>query len=770
MGKSQLLGSTALLAIAVSAVSLRAAYAQDTVKTVERIVVTAERRTQDMQTAPISVTVLNEKMLEDKGVVNLTTLQYAAPGIKISDYASANTFNIRGIGQSQVDIDLPSGVAIYRDGVPTLTGYFQNAPYYDMASVEVLRGPQGTFSGKSASAGAVYIRTRDPELDEITSSLMGGVGNYGFYEWTGIFNRPIGDELALRVAVHGERRDSLFDNIFTNPLPGNIHYGGPFQGDDNRRLDSIRGGLKWQPTEAFTAVFKLDIDDLYFGSHATSGMVRSGPDAGVEEDVSNPIANGPHKYVDRGQRSSLKLTYELEDGIEINSLSGYSFVKTRANWDSNGSRPEPGAFLSGGKFENISQEFNIISPSDQRFTWVVGLFGQSYRSVLYPEPEDGFELHIGNDLPPPLFPVTFTELAFYSTWKKHEHWYAAFGEIEYDLTDQLEVEVGARVGHYEFVQFTQAFLDFSGGIVIPFNQPPGGVTDPYEEDEFDWKVALNYQINDDHFVYGLVSRGHTVGSVNIFSSPLTPVTGHHTAYDPMKVLNYELGWKGTFVDEQVLTQMNVYYQTFDGYQANFALTTPGIPVIDTIGEFKNAKTESIIYGVELGIQASFEDWTFDAGFAYSKSKLGSFGTILNVFDPVFGGGPSIDLDGAKTPFAPEVTANAGVAYTFLIGDEGGEPTKVTPRIDVAYWTDSYANLFQNRATLLEGQTLLNGSVRVEAAEDWEIFFWGSNLTDERFAAAKQNVAGNGGALGDEIVGIVYMAPPRLLGVRVTHDF
>jgi iron complex outermembrane receptor protein len=708
-------------------------------------------------------------MLEDKGVVNLTTLQYAAPGIKISDYASANTFNIRGIGQSQVDIDLPSGVVIYRDGVPTLTGYFQNAPYYDMASVEVLRGPQGTFSGKSASAGAVYIRTNDPELDEMRSTLQGGVGNYGFFEWTGIFNRPLDDTLAIRVAVHGERRDSLFDNIFTNPLPGNIHYGGPFQGDDNRRLDSIRGGLKWQPIEAFTAVFKLDVDDLYFGSHATSGMVRSGPNAGVEEDVSNPIANGPHKYVDRGQRSSLKLTYELEDGIEINSLSGYSYVKTRANWDSNGSRPEPAAFLSGGQFENISQEFNLISPSDQPFTWVVGLFGQSYRSTLYPESGDGFELHIGNDLPPPFFPVTFTELAFYSSWKKHEYWYAVFGEVEYDLTDQFEIEVGARVGHYEFVQFTEAFLDFSGGIVIPFNQPPGGVTDPYEEDEFDWKVALNYQINDDHFVYGLVSRGHTVGSVNIFSSPLTPVTGHHTAYDPMKVLNYELGWKGSFVDNQVLTQMNVYYQTFDGYQANFALTTPGIPVIDTIGEFKNAKTESIIYGVEVGVQAYFDDWTFDAGFAYSKSKLGSFGTILNVFDPVFGGGPSIDLDGAKTPFAPEVTANAGVAYTFLIGDEG-EPTKVTPRLDVAYWTDSYANLFQNRATLLEGQTLLNGSVRVEAGEDWELFFWGSNLTDERFAAAKQNVAGNGGPLGDEIVGIVYMAPPRLLGVRATYDF
>src|SRR6185369_16738831 len=96
---------------------------------------------------------------------------------QISDYASANTFNIRGIGQAQVDIDLPSGVVIYRDGVPTLTGYFQNAPYYDIASVEVLRGPQGTFVGKSAAAGAVFIRTRDPELGSTGGDLTLGAGN-----------------------------------------------------------------------------------------------------------------------------------------------------------------------------------------------------------------------------------------------------------------------------------------------------------------------------------------------------------------------------------------------------------------------------------------------------------------------------------------------------------------------------------------------------------------------------------------------------------------
>src|SRR5258706_7410609 len=145
--------------------------------TVDTLVITAERRTENLQTAAISATVLDEKGLEAKSVIGLNSLQFAAPGVQISDFSSANTFNIRGIGQSAVPIDLPSGVVIYRDGVPTLTGYFQNAPYYDMASVEVLRGPQGTFVGKNASAGAVFIRTRDPELGDFAGEVMASAGH-----------------------------------------------------------------------------------------------------------------------------------------------------------------------------------------------------------------------------------------------------------------------------------------------------------------------------------------------------------------------------------------------------------------------------------------------------------------------------------------------------------------------------------------------------------------------------------------------------------------
>ena len=117
----------------------------------EEIIVTAKRRNEDLQTTSVSATVLNQALLENKGVTDLYALQYAAPAVTVTQYGSANVFNIRGIGRSQVDIDVPSGVVIYRDGTPTLAGYFQNEPYFDMESIEVYRGPQGTFVGKNAA-------------------------------------------------------------------------------------------------------------------------------------------------------------------------------------------------------------------------------------------------------------------------------------------------------------------------------------------------------------------------------------------------------------------------------------------------------------------------------------------------------------------------------------------------------------------------------------------------------------------------------------------
>jgi iron complex outermembrane receptor protein len=183
-----------------------------------------------------------------------------------------------------------------------------------------------------------------------------------------------------------------------------------------------------------------------------------------------------------------------------------------------------------------------------------------------------------------------------------------------------------------------------------------------------------------------------------------------------------------------------------------------------VSEFRNALTRSEIYGVEFGGQGHFGDLSLDFGAAYSKSKLGSFGRLLNIFNPVYGGGASIDLAGTTTPFAPKFTANGGVAYTFhLTGFE--QASTLTPRVDVSYKSTSYANLYHNLATRLESGALVQASLRYEEGP-WWASLWATNLFDREFAAAKQNVTGASGV----ITGIVYMAPPRLYGLRIGRSF
>jgi iron complex outermembrane recepter protein len=728
----------------------QAADAQDsTSNTASELVITAERRVENLQTTAISATVLDQKTLEAKGVVNLNGLQLAAPGIQISDYGSANTFNIRGIGQSAVPIDLPSGVVIYRDGVPTLTGYFQNAPYYDISSVEVLRGPQGTFVGKSAAAGAVFIRTNDPELGVNDGSVMAGVGNRGYLETTDVANAALSDDLAIRFAVHGEYRNSLFDSIRTDPLPGGANSGGPFEGDDMRKLISMRVGVNWKPTDNFDAIFKLDYDYLHFGCHCTTGF---DPTTGALQDLRNPVVQGHNWYVDRGVRSSLNLNYNFGDGFMIKSLTGFSFVKSRADWDINGDDPAPEGFQSGGDFTNYSQEFDFLTPANKRFRFTGGLFLQLYLNRIPQYPTPGFAIYTDN---------TATPLVSLE-WKRDDHDVGLFGQGEYDITSRLELEVGMRYDHYWTDQFTSELL-FPGLLNIPVNQPPGGINSKLDEQQVDWKANLNFHLTDTEFVYGLISRGHTPGSINTTATAANP--GVDDAYLPMIVINYEGGLKSTLLDHHLNTQLAVYYQTFQDYQAGFALAAgSGIPLVSTISEFRNAQTQSTIWGVELGGQGRWGDLGVDFGGAYSKSKLGSFGLVQNIFAPVYGGPANINLDGATTPFAPELTGNFGVSYTIHTNYLGSNST-LTPRIDVSARSKSYTDLWHNLATLLPPVTLVNLNLRYERGPWWGEF-WVTNLFDDTYPSAKQNVTGAAGI----IQGIVYMGQPRLFGVRIGRQF
>jgi iron complex outermembrane receptor protein len=705
---------------AAAALSSEQVYAQarsEQADALQEVVVTAKRRNEDVQTTSLSATVLPQELLEDKGVVDLYALQYAAPAITVTQYGSANVFNIRGLGRSQVDIDVPSGVVIYRDGTPTLAGYFQNEPYFDMKSVEVYRGPQGTFVGKNAAGGAVFISTNDPELGELNGSVELGGANYSAIEGTGIVNVPIGETSALRLAYRHNERDHFYDSI-TGDFTGH-----PGEVDNN----SFRLGYLWQPSENFSAVFKVDYHDLDFGGNVTTVF--------GEDPLGNVEQNAAFAYTDESTRAVLNLKYKFANGVTLNSLTGHQDIESVNNLDVNATVPTYYEFHSRIEAKFFSQEVNLVSPDDQAFRWALGLFFQNQDSELPPWQQGGFNF-LGNGFPPD-FPWAT------SPWDNQEEDRAIFAHGGYRLTDRVELEAGIRYGEYERDQFTEWLLD-SGAAppVTPWpGTTPGGDRQSISEDSFDWQTALNFEVSKDRYLYGLISRGHITGGINIFPP--------FVIYDEMAVTNYEVGWKERWAGETFNTQFTVYYETFDDYQANFAETIAGL----NFPTNRNAETESTVWGIELSGQARVGAFSLDFGVAYSESELGTFSDVVDPFRTA----PDniVNLSGAKVPFSPEVTGNIGMAYDFKLGT-----LTLTPRVDFSHVDETQAALWDTPMVTLPSRDLINAQVALRPdSEKWSAVLWGTNITDEHYISGIQNNAT-----------LYYAAPPGQYGLRVKFKF
>jgi len=697
----------------------------------EEIIVTAARRSESLQTSAISASVLTAEAIEEKGVVNLYSLQYAAPAVTISGFGSANVFNIRGIGRSQVDIDVPSGVIIYRDGAPTLAGYFQNEPFYDMDSLQVFRGPQGTFVGKSAAGGAVFINSKDPELGHMQGNVELNVGDFNTKEFTGVLNVPAGQTFALRFGYKHYERDNFYHSITGN------FTGHPGDVDNN----SYRFGLLWKPSDKLSSVLKLDYEDLDFGGNPTSVF--------GQDPLGDLVQNANFAYTDKSLRTVLDVKYKTDGGVTLSSLSAYQDIDSVNNLDLNATLPLFYEFNSKVKFQIYSQELNLVSPNDQRMRWVLGAFWEKQKSGFPTWDKGGFNF-IGNGFNPTYPWAT-------SPWKKTEDEWAFFAHSGYHFRDDLELEVGARYSHYKMDQFTYWILNFGGTPPnpsdpnsIPWSGNVGGDTQNLSEGSVDGQVALNWTVNGQHFVYGLVSRGHITGGVNLFPQFLP--------YREMQVINYEFGWKANFLHDRFRTQFTAYYETFDNYQANFAeFSVAGINNPTN----RNAETTSHIDGLELSGQARVGHFSMDFGAAYLDSKLGNFSDVYDPFRvPNCPTPPSacaiVNLSGAHSPFSPQFTGNLGLAYDIPIGPG----YTLTPRVDISSISETQAALWDSPKVTLEARTLVNGLLTLQpSSQKWSTQFWITNAADKHYVAGIQNNAT-----------LYYAAPPRQLGLRVKYNF
>ncbi|NIJ38259.1 iron complex outermembrane receptor protein [Sphingopyxis panaciterrae] len=690
------------------------------------IVVTAERRTTNLQRASVAATVLTAEDLVHKSVNNVEGLQFATPSLTVNTTGQGNAFNIRGIGKTEQTSAIGVGVITYRDGVATLPGYFQSEPYYDIASVEVLRGPQGTFAGGNATGGAVFITQQNPTFDRVGGYLLAQYGNYDHMKLQGALNIPSGDTLAIRFAGNMERRDTFYD--VSGPWTGN---------PGNRRDYSGRISIAWEPTPELRILLKGDYNNIEYGGLPAGNALETGDPL--------KIANNAHlSGRDEFGRIVLNAQYKFASGLTLRSISGFQRGTTQISYDADGTATIlPALSFRDNITEEIwSQEFNIISPDTGPFTWMLGGYYQHDKITI---PENGGYYSDAT-------PNTPTALDIEIVGTNPKTALAAFGQVGYELTDGLQITVGGRWSRSTSANDAEARAYFTGipGPILTLPQ-----VDRTVNKKVNGKIAINWTVNPDHFLYAFVATGSKAGGLNgpniLGRTPL--------AFDAEDVTDFEAGWKGTFADGHIRTQIGGYYNIYKNFQVNIV-----DPRITSISSIYNVPGKTKLYGIEASMQGSFDAFSFDFATSVSDSKLGTFYAIdprIPVVQPtpacdVAGpaNGRCLELTGNEQNYAPKFTLSAGAQYKIPLGSEA----TLTPRVDFAHIAATWASLFQNRALgdRLEDRNILNAQLTLTTG-DWSIAAYGTNLTNQHYVAAINGARRLAGA-------------PRQYGLRVSRNF
>ncbi|NIJ28842.1 iron complex outermembrane receptor protein [Sphingomonas insulae] len=697
------------------------------------IVVTARRRNENLQTTPLSGSVLSGTDLANKGVANVDALQFASPSIVVNNFGQGIDFNVRGIGKGEHNTQTATGVITYRDGAPTFPGYFQQEPYYDVANIQVLRGPQGTIVGQNATGGAVFVNSNDPIIGGgYHGYVNANVGNYSEAGAQGALNIPVSDTLAARFAVFGTRRNGFYD--ITGP--GGTKYTG--NNGDVRQLAG-RFSLLWKPTTQLSILSKTDVDYLDMGAYPASPYTNQFRNLPIGSATPNPnyrdlfdiTANSPQEARDKFYRSILRVNYEFDGGLQLRSVSAYAKGNTKYRADLDGTATRNNTFFDSVDERQISQELTLISPDTKRLTYLVGVFGLWNKYEFLPPFQFVTGVPLGNRL---------TEYRLQGTNPNRS--LAAFGQIGFVITPKLKLELGGR---YTASRSRNDIDVLQYGVPIVAEQET-------KSDDFSYKASIGWEAGRDHYLYGFVATGFKPGGLNV------PVgLGNPAPFGAEQVTSYEAGWKANFADRRIRTSVSAFYNDYEDFQV-----TIGNPTIPVFGLQVNVPGKTKIYGFEAEADVKLGAFTFDVGMNVLHSELGRFfATDPRIPAAVpcnINTGPASascrNLKGMEQSYAPNFTFNVGASYEIALG--GG--ATLTPRANYGHIAPQWATLFENPAlgdrlearNIVNAQLALNkGSVTVTA--------YATNLTDQHYPAALNS-------------GLYFAGPPQQYGLKVLKAF
>jgi iron complex outermembrane receptor protein len=792
---------TALACILAAQAIALPALAQDAAPAAEdeldRIVVTAQKREQQIEDVPIAINAYSGEFLEAQGIVDYGDLGNLVPGLEVQTQSVSNpSISIRGITADLDDPTQEPRISLYQDGVSISRARGSSVELFDLQRIEVLRGPQGTLFGRAAETGALHI-IQNKAREGRSGSFELGLGSDDQRRFTGHFNTDLGENVQGRIAAFYETRDGYMDNLD----------GGTLQGKDTR---AIRGALHFDIGEASGIDVILNYQkDTPPGTGFRSQVIpnqqgsldpytansQRGKDLGTDRDVYGATVLGD---------------FVLNDNWSLSTITGWRRHDGLDKFDADGSQADLIEFDERAEGRQFSQEFRFNYDAGGRFT---GFFGTSFfdetaerdldyqaderqlYALLSPQINGNTALLLGPALANYYFPVVpllnpnaTPNTSVTTTWlpvpglvppspanpagflqiplnPDHRETFGndvdiraieLFADGTWQFNDQWSLTLGLRGSHekVEYGYFAAPGNGSSLGFLLSARGEPACAAPPCTNllfpatagrlsasDSFtSWvgRAVLGFKVSDTLNTYASISRGRRPNMINVSDTGSEDV--------PAEIVwSYELGMKGSAADGRFVYDLSLYYYDYTNFQASVQNDTPPPFFVTT-----NAGKAHAL-GFEASLFARFSD-NVNGWFNYGYIDGG-----FNAFDD---DGTYQQLAGNRFRMTPKQSVSLGLDWTIPLSN--GDSLYLRPswnwRGHVYFEDENQPGIEQ------DSYGLLNLRMGWRFNRNWDLGLWGNNLTNEEYLID----AGNTGLLFG--IPTVIPGPDRSYGVSLRAKF
>jgi iron complex outermembrane receptor protein len=711
----------------------------DNAPRVDDIVVTAQKRSENLQDVPVAVSAVTGKTLENKRILDLVDLSNATPGLQIkSDDNGANPrIFIRGVGVNDFNPATASAVGIYADGVYVGSPLAQRFAFFDLQQAEVLRGPQGTLYGRNTTGGAVNITSRKPG-NALEADFLAEYGRFNSVNLQGGVSVPLAkDLLSVRIAGIYQRDDGYS----INRLTGN-------RGNDANRW-AVRGSVHFTPSTSITDDLAVTVGKSRGGSiwAYNRTLFPVSPDVAGPDGLCAPAYFGTANCTNLlGYANASKNLYEGDYSFEgkdkvdlftvantltinlgsadIVAVTGYQHAN-RNDQEETDANPLPVITASYIARQNtFSQELRLQSSGKPALRYVAGLY-YAHDNLSNDSAYDVLSIFA------PDLVQGIGRFAWPLTQKTDS--YAAFGQLDYDLTPRLSVTAGLRYSadhkdfHYvsEETRLPYTIFSFDGSKTF---------------DSVSGKFGLQYRFSPDVNAYASYSRGTKSGG---FFSGQTGNVADLGPYKDETVNAYEAGLKTELLNHTLRANLAGFYYDYQNLQVYTAVTDGFI----TRQLFTNASAARM-YGGEVELEATpARGLTLSMNAAYLNATYRNFVSALN------------DYSGNTLPSAPRISVQTAVNYSQPVSFGA-----IVFDVSSSYRSKVFFDTANTARLTDQGRVYVDGRVGLQFLHNkLEIGVWGKNIFGETNISDITQIA----SLGFDVVSV---GPPRTYGLYLRAHY